>query len=143
MTPLRKQRLSVVAFVLIGAAATVGLLLFAMQDSVNLFYEPARVVSGEAPLAKNIRAGGMVLEGSVAHSELGLGVRFTLTDYAGHDFDVVYEGILPSLFREGQGILVAGRLRADGVFNAHEVLAKHDENYLPPELHGIAESAQP
>ena len=138
MKPVRKQRLAVVLFVLVGAGATAGLVMSAMQENINLFYEPAKVVNGEAPLGTVIRAGGMVVDGSVVHDHTGLGVRFTLTDYAGHDFDVVYEGILPSLFREGQGILVTGRLDDDRVFAAAEVLAKHDENYMPPELAGIA-----
>ena len=138
MKAVRKQRLTIVAFVLVGAGATVGLVMSAMQENINLFYEPARVVNGEAPPGTVIRAGGMVVDGSVVHDDTGLGVRFTLTDYAGHDFDVVYSGILPSLFREGQGILVTGRLDASGLFDAAEVLAKHDENYMPPELEGIA-----
>ena len=138
MNPVRKQRLTVVLFVLVGAGATAGLVMSAMQENINLFYEPAKVVNGEAPIETTIRAGGMVVDGSVVHDDSGLGVRFTLTDYAGHDFDVVYTGILPSLFREGQGILVNGRLDAERVFRADEVLAKHDENYMPPELDGIA-----
>ena len=138
MNPVRKQRLTIVLFVLLGTSATAGLVMSAMQENINLFYEPAKVVGGEAPTGKTIRAGGMVAGGSVVHDDTGLGVRFTLTDYAGHDFDVVYAGILPSLFREGQGILVNGRLDEDRVFIAQEVLAKHDENYMPPELDGIA-----
>ena len=138
MRAVRKQRLAVALFVFIGASATVALVMLALQENINLFYEPAKVVSGEAPLDTPIRAGGMVVDGSVLHDDTGLGVRFTLTDYRGHDFDVVYHGILPSLFHEGQGILVAGQLAPDGVFRAREVLAKHDENYVPPELENIA-----
>ena len=138
MHPVRKQRLVVVLFVLVGVSATVGLVLAAMEENINLFYEPAKVVDGEAPIDTTIRAGGMVAAGSVLHDDDGLGVRFTLTDYAGHDFDVVYTGILPNLFREEQGILVVGALDADRVFQADQVLAKHDENYMPPELEGIA-----
>ena len=137
MKAVRKQRLAVVLFVLVGAGGTAGLVMSAMQENINLFYEPAKVVNGEAPTGTVIRAGGMVVDGSVVHDDTGLGVRFTLTDYAGHDFDVVYTGILPSLFREGQGILVTGQLGDDRVFAAAEVLAKHDENYMPPELEGI------
>ena len=138
MRPARRQRLATAAFVLSGAAATLALVLFALQENVNLFYEPAKVVGGEAPVGVDIRAGGMVVDGSVAFDDTGLGVRFVLTDYRGHDFDVVYHGILPGMFREGQGILVHGRLDEGRVFQADEVLAKHDENYMPPELHDLA-----
>ena len=97
------------------------------------------MAGGEAPFGVDIRAGGMVAAGSVVHDDTGLGVRFVLTDYQGHDFEVAYTGILPGMFREGEGILVTGQLAEDGTFQAREVLAKHDENYLPPELHDIAE----
>ena len=137
----RKQRLATVLFVLGGVAVTVALTLLALEENVNLFYEPAKVVGGEAPRGVPIRAGGMVVAGSVEHDSSGLGVRFALTDYQGHVFNVAYAGILPGMFRDGQGTLVTGRLDASGVFQADEVLAKHDENYLPPELHDIAEGA--
>ena len=139
MTPRRKQRMAAVVFVLAGSAVTLALVLFALEENVNLFYEPAKVVGGEAPPGVDIRAGGMVAAGSVVHDETGLGVRFVLTDYEGHDFEVAFTGILPGMFREGQGILVMGQLGQNGVFQAQEVLAKHDENYLPPELHDIAQ----
>ena len=139
MPPVRKQRLAAVLFVLVGAAATLTLVLLALEENVNLFYEPAKVVGGQAPTGVDIRAGGMVAADSVVHDDTGLGVRFVLTDHAGHDFEVAYVGILPGMFREGQGILVMGQLGEDGVFQAQEVLAKHDENYLPPELHDIAQ----
>ena len=139
MPPVRKQRLAAVLFVLVGAAATLTLVLLALEENVNLFYEPAKVVGGQAPTGVDIRAGGMVAADSVVHDDTGLGVRFVLTDHEGHDFEVAYVGILPGMFREGQGILVMGQLGEDGVFQAQEVLAKHDENYLPPELHDIAQ----
>ena len=139
MTPHRRQRLAAVVFVLCGSAATLALVLLALQENVNLFYEPVKVVGGEAPTGIDIRAGGMVAAGSVIHDDTGLGVRFVLTDYQGHDFEVAYTGILPGMFREGEGILVTGQLGEDGRFRAREVLAKHDENYMPPELHDIAE----
>lgn len=126
------------AFVLSGAAVTLALVVLALDENVNLFYEPAKVVGGEAPQGVEIRAGGMVVDGSVAFDDTGLGVRFTLTDHRGNDFDVAYRGILPGMFREGQGILVRGRLDAQRTFQADEVLAKHDENYMPPELHDLA-----
>ena len=134
MNPKRKQRLMVVLFLLAGAGATVALTLLALNENLNLFYPPDQIVSGEAPTQTRIRAGGMVMAGSVARQANGLDVSFVLTDYEGSDFEVRYSGILPDLFREGQGILVQGQLGSDGVFKADEVLAKHDENYMPPEL---------
>ena len=130
----RRKRLAAIIFVLIGISATTGLAIFALRENLNLFYEPARIVSGEAPLSRRIRGGGMVVDGSVIHDQEGLGVAFDLTDYRGSTFTVRYVGILPGLFREGQGILVTGQLGRDGVFVAEEVLAKPDEKYMPPEL---------
>lgn len=141
MRKLRQRRLAVVLFVVVGATATLSLALLALQENVDLFYEPARVTSGEAPVGVDIRAGGMVVEGSVAHDREGLGVAFSITDHGGHEFDVRYVGLLPDLFKEGKGIMVRGRLTEDGLFNANEVLAKHDENYVPHELHDIVEAA--
>ena len=138
MHPKRKARLYLVVFGLLAVAGTVTALMLAMEENLNMFYPPADIVGGVAPTGENIRAGGMVLENSVARSGEGLEVSFVLTDRAGADFTVRYEGILPDLFREGQGILVQGRLRGDGTFAAHEVLAKHDENYMPPELLDLA-----
>ncbi|MXW49497.1 MAG: cytochrome c maturation protein CcmE [Gammaproteobacteria bacterium] len=140
MHPKRRSRLMTVVFVLTGAAAAVALMLRAANENLNLFYPPDQVAGGEAPVGVGIRAGGMVLEGSVVRAADSLDVAFVLTDYQGADFRVAYSGILPDLFREGQGILVRGQLGADGVFQAEEVLAKHDENYMPPELMPLAEA---
>ena len=129
MKPARKQRLLTVAFLLTGTAVAVGFLLLALQDNMNLFYAPDKVVSGEAPLDQRIRAGGMVQEGSVRRGD-DLETSFVLSDLAGSEFEVRYAGILPDLFREGQGIVATGKLGPDGVFRAEEVLAKHDENYM-------------
>ena len=134
MPPLRRQRLAVVLFLLFGSALTIGVGLFALQENIDLFYEPQKVVGGEAPIAKRIRAGGMVEKGSLVYEPEGLGVSFVLSDLRGSRFEVRYEGLLPGLFREGQGVLVVGQLDASRVFYAKEVLAKHDENYMPPEL---------
>ena len=142
MRPKRRSRLTTLIFVLTGAAAAVTLMLLAANENLNLFYPPAKISSGEAPVGVGIRAGGMVLEGSVTRAADSLDVAFVLTDYQGADFPVAYSGILPDLFREGQGILVRGQLGADGVFRAQEVLAKHDENYMPPELMPLAEGAK-
>ena len=139
MNPRRKQRLAVVAFVLAGAGATLAFAMLALRENVDLFYEPAKVVGGEAPVGERIRAGGMVAAGSVVHDDTGLGVRFTVTDHRGHDYEVRYTGILPGLFGEGQGVLATGSLGADGIFRAEDIVAKHDETYMPPELEHIAQ----
>ena len=141
MRASRKKRLAIVLFLFIGVSATTVAGMFAMSEYFNLFYEPAKIVNGEAPTGRRIRGGGMVADGSVAHDEEGLGVSFVLTDYKGSEFTVRYTGILPGLFREGQGILVLGRLDEAGVFQAEEVLAKHDENYMPPELSDMAQDS--
>ena len=139
MPPLRRQRLAVVLFLLFGSALTIGVVLFALQENIDLFYEPQKIVGGEAPIAKRIRAGGMVEKGSLDFESEGLGVSFVLSDLRGSRFEVRYKGLLPGLFREGQGGLVVGQLDASRVFYAKEVLAKHDENYMPPELVDMGE----
>ncbi|MFU8815327.1 MAG: cytochrome c maturation protein CcmE [Pseudomonadales bacterium] len=137
MNPKRRNRLFIVVFLLAGASATVALALVALNDNLNLFYPPDQIVNGEAPRGPTIRAGGMVLDGSITR-ESGLDVSFVLTDHEGSEFQVLYSGILPDLFREGQGILVQGELGDDGRFKARQVLAKHDENYMPAELVGMS-----
>jgi cytochrome c-type biogenesis protein CcmE len=134
MHPLRRRRLIAIGFLVVGVAVTLTLVLRALEENINLFYPPDKIVSGAAPVDVRIRAGGMVAAGSVEHAKESLFVRFGVTDHAGSDFFVEYEGMLPDLFREGQGVMVTGRLRPDGVFAADEVLAKHDENYMPPEI---------
>ena len=143
MNPKRRTRLIIVLFVLAGSAVTVGLVLTALNENLNLFYPPDQVVGGDAPAGVRIRAGGMVRDGSVARGSDGLEVNFVLTDHQGSDFTVRYSGILPDLFREGQGVLVQGQLGADGVFQAEQVLAKHDETYMPPELAGMKQKQEP
>jgi len=141
MRPLRRQRMAMGLFLLFGSAITLGVVLFALQENMDLFYEPQKIVGGEAPIAKRIRAGGMVEVGSLAHEPEGLAVSFVLSDLRGSRFEVRYQGILPGLFREGQGVLVVGQLDASRVFYAKEVLAKHDENYMPPELLDMGEDS--
>ena len=138
----RRNRLLAALFLLSGAAAAVALLLLAAEENLNLFYPPERIVGGEAPAGVPIRGGGMVLEGSVVRALDSLDVEFVLTDHQGADFKVIYRGILPDLFREGQGILVKGQLDGAGIFRADQVLAKHDENYMPPELAPLAARAR-
>ncbi len=133
MKAIRKQRLIIVLFILVGVSAAVGLASYALQQNINLFFSPAQVVGGEAPSGQKMRLGGMVVVGSLARQEDSLRVRFDLTDYRGV-VTVVYEGILPDLFREGQGVVAEGVLEPGGHFKADTVLAKHDENYMPPEV---------
>ncbi len=133
MHPVRKQRLIIVLFILVGTSLAVALASFALRENINLFYSPADIVAGKAPVDAQIRAGGMVLEGSVKRDTDSLRVEFVVTDYAAN-VSVVYTGILPDLFDEGQGVVASGRLDQHGVFQASEVLAKHDENYMPPEV---------
>lgn len=140
MHPVRKQRLIVVLFILFGAAVAVGLMAFALRENINLFYSPADIVAGKAPTGKRIRAGGMVLDNSVKRDDQSLRVEFVVTDYAAK-VPVVYTGILPDLFGEGQGVVATGMLDESGTFQASEVLAKHDENYMPPEVQEAVKAA--
>jgi cytochrome c-type biogenesis protein CcmE len=133
MNPRRKRRLTIVLAILVSVSGAVGLALFALEQNINLFYSPSQIATGEAPHGARIRAGGMVVEGSVVRDTQSLLVRFDLTDFA-ESVPVEYTGILPDLFREGQGIVAQGSLDERGVFTAVEVLAKHDENYMPPEV---------
>jgi cytochrome c-type biogenesis protein CcmE len=134
MHPKRRNRLLIVLFLVVGVGVSVALVLTALNENLNMFYPPDQIAGGEAPVGAQIRAGGMVLDGSVDRDGESLEVTFVLTDYQGAEFPVVYSGILPDLFREGQGIIVQGQLTTDGHFRANQVLAKHDENYMPPEL---------
>ena len=142
MHPKRRNRLLAVLFLVVGAGVSVALVLTALNENLNMFYPPEQVATGGAPVGAQIRAGGMVLEGSVERDMQSLDVSFVLTDYQDHDFKVVYSGILPDLFREGQGIIVMGQLSSAGVFEADQVLAKHDENYMPPELADLSPGHQ-
>ncbi len=142
MHPIRKQRLYLVLFIVVFSSAAVGLVVYALSGNINLFYPPAEVAAGNAPVGQSLRVGGMVVEGSFQRSPDSLEVRFELTDYQG-TVPVIYEGILPDLFGEGQGAVAAGKLNADGELLASEVLAKHDENYMPPEVaDALAKSAE-
>ncbi len=133
MHPVRKQRLIIVLFVVVFSSAAVGLVTYALRGNINLFFPPAEVAAGKAPVGQPIRVGGMVAEGSVSRSDTSLAVNFEITDFSA-TVPVVYEGILPDLFDEGQGAVASGVLGDDGVLRATEVLAKHDENYMPPEV---------
>lgn len=133
MTPTRKRRLYAVLSIVIGVVAAVTLALNAFQDNLLYFFSPSEVHAGEVPEGRVFRVGGMVVDGSVSRDPESLKVQFVLTDYA-QKVTVEYEGILPDLFREGQGIIAQGKLDGNNIFLASEVLAKHDENYMPPEV---------
>ena len=115
------------------APVATALAMLAFQDNLLYFYNPSQVLAGDAPSGRTFRIGGMVTEGSLKRTEGTLQVRFVVTDYQ-HSIPVSYEGLLPDLFREGQGVIAHGKLSASGEFVADEVLAKHDENYMPPEV---------
>ena len=132
MTP-RQQRMLLVAAAVFGVGVSVALGLRAFQENLLYFYSPSQVAKGEAPSDRRFRVGGIVIPGSVARAPGSLTVAFRLTDTI-HELGVSYTGILPDLFREGQGIVTHGTLDAAGVFQADEVLAKHDENYMPPDV---------
>jgi len=140
MTPKRKQRLILVSLMVVGAGLAVTLALVAFKDSITLFHSPSEVASGAVETGRSFRIGGMVVDGSVLRSEDTLAVQFDVTDTAAA-VTVKYDGILPDLFREGQGIVALGKLGDNGQFMASQVLAKHDENYMPPEVADALEKA--
>jgi cytochrome c-type biogenesis protein CcmE len=131
VTP-RRKRLFVVLGILAGVGASVALAMRASRDNIMYYFDPSQVAAGKAPLEKRFRVGGMVVKGSVNRNPGDLTVRFVLTDFA-HQVPVEYTGVLPDLFREGQGIIAHGTMK-NGEFVADEVLAKHDEKYMPPEV---------
>lgn len=129
----KKRRLIVIGSAMVMLFAAAALVLNAFQDSLVFFRSPSDLAEKQQPRDRAFRLGGLVEEGSVTRQGDGLTVDFRVTDLA-HSVAVTYRGILPDLFREGQGVVAEGRLRDDGVFVANEVLAKHDENYMPPEV---------
>ncbi len=133
MKPARKKRLTLIALMVTGVAIGVGFALKALNQNIMFFLTPSDVHAGMAPPDRLFRVGGMVVEGSVSRPGDGLTVQFDLTDNE-RQVTVRYAGILPDLFREGQGIIANGRLNEQGQIVAEEVLAKHDETYMPPEL---------
>ena len=128
----RQQRMLAIAAGIVLFAIAAALVLNAFQGNVVFFFSPSQVAANEAPLERTFRVGGMVEKGSLKRRADGLTVDFIVTDTA-KSIPVVYSGILPDLFKEGKGVVTQGRLGPDGVFRATEVLAKHDENYMPPE----------
>ena len=130
MTSRHKQRLTFAAILLLAFSAATVLVLYALEENLLYFYTPSQLAEHAPPEGRTFNLGGMVVEGSVSHSET---VLFSLTDYKA-TVKVVYDDILPDLFGEGQGIIATGRLNPEGIFVADTVLAKHDENYMPPDV---------
>ena len=129
----RRKRMLLLAVLAVGLTGATLLMLSAFEENLLYFYDPTQVAAGEAPAGARFRVGGLVKEGSVVRDGNSLLVSFAVADCA-HSLSVEYSGILPDLFREGQGIVIHGKLDERGVFQADEVLAKHDENYMPPEV---------
>jgi len=140
MHPQRKKRLQLILFMVIGLGGAVALMLFSLRQNIDLFVTPTQIANGEIAENQTIRAGGLVIAGSVKRADDGLQVSFGLTD-GESEVIVEYEGILPDLFREGQGIVALGKVDSRRVLIASEVLAKHDENYKPPEVQHALEQA--
>ena len=140
MNPRRKKRLLITSSLVIGLSLSIGLVLFALQQNIDLFYTPTEIIEGKKEtgikpeIGQRLRIGGMVLNGSVKRDPESLNVSFDLIDNGGGIVTVFFDGILPDLFREGQGIVAQGELLNATQVNAFEVLAKHDEEYMPPEV---------
>ena len=133
MHPLRKQRIYAIVTVLLGVIVALVLVMNALSKNMNLFYSPSELASNNVAPGSIVRAGGMVASGSIQKSTDSLEVVFLITDFQ-NSLSVTYNGILPDLFSEDAGVVVKGFLKEDGTFLAEEVLAKHDENYMPPEV---------
>jgi cytochrome c-type biogenesis protein CcmE len=136
----RHKRIALIVGGLAGLGIAAALVLSAFQENLVFFYSPTQVANKEAPQGKSFRIGGLVEQGSLKRGSDGLTVTFNVTDTA-KVIPVTYSGILPDLFKEGKGVVAQGRLQPDGSFKAHEVLAKHDENYMPPEAAHAVEQA--
>ena len=128
----RHRRLVLIALAVSAFAGAAALILNAFQSTMVFFFSPTQVAEKAVPQAQDFRLGGLVEEGSLIKNSQDLGVRFVVTDLV-HKVPVTYTGLLPDLFKEGKGVVAQGKLGPDGVFRAEEVLAKHDENYMPPE----------
>jgi cytochrome c-type biogenesis protein CcmE len=137
----RHKRLALIAGGIAALAIAAGLVLNAFRSNLVFFFSPSQVAAGEAPHDRAFRIGGLVEAGSLKRDRGGLMVSFVVTDTA-REIPVTYKGILPDLFREGKGVVAQGRLGPDGVFHATEVLAKHDENYMPPDAQHAIDQAQ-
>lgn len=140
MNPRRKKRLLITSALVAGLSLSVGLVLFALQQNIDLFYTPSEIINGKnetgvkPEIGQRLRVGGMVVNGTVNRDPQSLKVSFDLIDNGGGIVTVYFDGILPDLFREGQGIVAQGELKTSNEVDAFEVLAKHDEEYMPPEV---------
>ena len=137
----RQKRFVFIAVGVVAVSMAVGLVLYALRGNVNLYFTPTQVFNNEAPHGRSFRIGGLVEEGSIKREKDGLTVNFVITD-THRSIPVVYKGILPDLFKEGKGVVAQGRVEADGLMRAEEVLAKHDENYMPPEAADAMKQAE-
>ena len=140
MNPKRKQRLIIVLGIIAGVSVAATFMGVALQENINLYFSPTDVAAGKAPLNRRIRVGGLVVAGSLKRGEQ-LDVMFDVSDNV-ESLTIQYDGILPDLFREGQGIIANGKLTESGVVVADEVLAKHDEEYMPPEVQDSLDKAK-
>jgi cytochrome c-type biogenesis protein CcmE len=136
----RHKRIAAIAIGVVALGVATALVLGAFRENLVFFFTPSQIVAHEAPQGRTFRIGGMVEKGSVRRQADGVTVQFIVTDTA-KSIPVTYKGSLPDLFREGKGVVAQGQLGADGVFRANEVLAKHDENYMPPEAKEAVEKA--
>jgi cytochrome c-type biogenesis protein CcmE len=137
----RHKRLAMIAVGLVAFAGAAALILSAFRSNLVFFFSPSQVAAHEAPVNRSFRIGGLVQQGTLQREPDGVTVRFVVTDTA-KNITVLYTGILPDLFKEGKGVVAQGTLTADGVFHAKEVLAKHDENYMPPQAADAVGKAQ-
>ena len=137
----RQKRFLFISVAVAGVAVAVGLVLYALRGNVNLYFTPTQVFNNEVPQGRSFRIGGLVEEGSVKREKDGLTTGFVITD-TNKKIPVTYKGILPDLFKEGKGVVAQGKVEADGVMHAEEVLAKHDENYMPPEAADALKKAE-
>ena len=141
MNPIRKQRIYALIAIVVGSTLAVYLVVSALSKNLNLFYSPTDLLNNDLSPDTLIRAGGMVREGSIKRSDTSLSIEFVVTDFK-NDLKIKYSGILPDLFSEKAGVVVQGYLEKEGTFRAIEVLAKHDENYMPPEVAKLMEQTE-
>ena len=141
MNPIRKQRIYALIAIVVGSILAVYLVVSALSKNLNLFYSPTGLLNNDLSPETLIRAGGMVREGSIKRSDTSLSIEFVVTDFK-NDLKIKYSGILPDLFSEKSGVVVQGYLEKEGTFRAIEVLAKHDENYMPPEVAKLMEQTE-
>ena len=141
MNPIRKQRIYALIAIVVGSTLAVYLVVSAISKNLNLFYSPTDLLNNDLSPDTLIRAGGMVREGSIKRSKTSLSIEFVVTDFK-NDLKIKYSGILPDLFSEKTGVVVQGYLEKEGTFRAIEVLAKHDENYMPPEVAKLMEQTE-